>query len=121
MSPALPKGETNGIDVIAAQLVNEPETVHVIVALVDCSKMTTDVDTGATVPTARIRAVEAFPGKTADAAEIRRLWRRALERRTRTDQTELPLELEQALDALEPAEPDQPGPTAADTQDGDPE
>lgn len=104
LSGKLPKDASNGIGAIAAQLAADPENVHVVIALVDCSKLTTDVDTGETLPTARIRAIEAFPGPTLDAAEARRLWRRAMDRRN--GQIELPIEVERALDALEPADPD---------------
>lgn len=104
LSGTLPKDASNGLGAIAQHLAANPDDVHVIVALVDCSKITTNTDTGEIIPTARIRAVEAFPGQTEDGVEIKRLWRRALDRRTHGEQFELPLDLERALDALQPAD-----------------
>lgn len=103
LSSSLPADDRNGISAIAAALVNSPQDVHVIVALVDCTKITTDTTSGEIVPTARIRAIEAFPGATTDGEELRRLWRRARERRTGEMELELPLEIERELDALRPA------------------
>jgi hypothetical protein len=99
-SGALPKDSRNGLGMLSAAMTTNPEAVHVVIALVDCSKITTDVDTGDIIPTARIRAIEGFIAGTADAKEVRRLWRRAYERRN--GQVELPLELERALDELVP-------------------
>jgi hypothetical protein len=96
----LPADDRNGLGTISAALVDNPDAVHVIIALVDCSKVITSTDTGDIVPTARIRAIEAYPGSTSDALEVRRLWRRAMERRT--GKFELPLEIEQELDNLTP-------------------
>lgn len=98
LSGSLPADDRNGIGALSAALVSDPEAVHVVVALVDCTKITTKVESGDIVPTARIRAIEAFVGHTADAKELRRLWRRAFERRT--GQVELPLEVERELESL---------------------
>lgn len=98
LSGSLPNDDRNGIGALSAALVDDPEAVHVIVALVDCTKITTKVESGDIVPTARIRAIEGFTGHTADAKELRRLWRRQFERRT--GKVELPLEVERELDAL---------------------
>ncbi|UJW32415.1 hypothetical protein L3Q67_01095 [Saccharothrix sp. AJ9571] len=104
MSGKLPKDERNGAGALSAAMVDSPEAVHVIVALVDCAKITTDIDTGDIVPTMRIRAIEGFPASTEDAREVRRLWRRAFDRRLGKDM--LPLEIERVLDDLTPAEDD---------------
>lgn len=103
LSSSLPADDRNGLGALARALIDHPEEVHVMVALVDCKSITTDVDSGDVVPTARIRAVEAFTSQTADAKELRRLWRRQLERRT--GQVELPLELERELDKLDYTSP----------------
>jgi hypothetical protein len=103
LSGRLPRDDRNGIASIATALVNDPSAVHVIVALVDCRKITTDIETSEVMPECRIRAIEAFPGATADGEELRRLWRRARERRTGEMELELPIELERELDALRPA------------------
>lgn len=112
LSGKLPKDVANGMGAIGAALASAPHDVHVIIALVDCAKVTTNTDTGEVMPTARIRAVEAFADKTADASEVKRLWRRAMERRTKQvdeQQIELPLELERELDALAAADDDTDG------------
>lgn len=97
----LPADDRNGLTALARRLIGNPEAVHVVVALVDCSRITRKIDTGDEVPTVRIRAIEPI-GEHADAKEMRRLLRRAYERRT--GKTELPLELERELDALAPDE-----------------
>lgn len=104
LSGKLPRSDANGIAPIAAALVDDPTGHHVIIALVDCAKVTTDTDTGETLPTARIRAVEAFVGTTTDGQEAARLLRRAMDRRRHggDDQFELPLDLERAIDSLAP-------------------
>lgn len=93
LSGALPHGDYNGLGPLGRHLVNDPPgTMHLVVALVDCSKIVTSMETGAIVPTARIRAIEGFAGSTAAAQELRRMWRRAYE--LRTGQAELPLDLD---------------------------
>lgn len=93
----LPDGDKNGLASIAHLLVDDPSAVHVAIVLVDCSRVLTSTDDGSTLPTARVRAIEPIP-EGPDAKEMRRLLRRALERRT--GQTTLPLELERSLDEL---------------------
>jgi hypothetical protein len=104
LSGSLPADDRNGIARIAAALVDNPTAGHWIVALVACTDINTKVESGDVVPTARIRAIEGFEGHTADAKELKRLLRRAYERRT--GRVELPLELEKAFDLLGD---DQPG------------
>ena len=98
LSGSLPGDDRNGLSALATQMLDNPEATHIVVAVIDCTKITTDVASGDVVPTARVCAIEAFPGTTTDAAELRRLWRRAYERRT--GKVELPLELERELDAI---------------------
>lgn len=90
---SLPKGEGNGLDAIAAALIDNPREVHVVIALVDCKKVTTDHDSGEVEPTARIRRVEAIEEADRDVAA--KMMRRALERRT--GKTVLPFDLEEDL------------------------
>ena len=92
----LPAGEANGLSAISRELVENPERVHVVVALIDCSKITTKVDSGDVVPTARIRRIEAVTDLS-DGHRLRALLRREYERRT--GQTVLPIELEDDLRA----------------------
>lgn len=97
LAGSLPAGDRNGLAAIAHALVDDPSAVHVAIVLLDCSKMIVSTDDGSTLPTARIRAIEPI-AEGPDAHELRRLLRRAVEKRT--GMTELPLELERALDEL---------------------
>ncbi|PXY21154.1 DNA translocase FtsK [Prauserella muralis] len=92
LSGRLPTGDADGLVDIARAVLDNPEGVHVVVALVDCDEIRTKVGTGEVVAKLRVRAIEGFLGHTADAAAARRLWRRGWERRT--GQVELPFELE---------------------------
>jgi hypothetical protein len=89
----LPKGESNGLQALARQLVDTPEKVHAVLLLVDCKKISTDIDSGDIEPTARIRRVEAVLAEDYPVAQ--RMIRRALEKRT--GKTVLPYDLEQDL------------------------
>ena len=91
----LPKGDGNGLVALAADLVQHPHNVHVVVALVDCSKTTTNNDTGEVVPTARVRRIEAIT--EADKELAAKMLRRALEKRT--GKVVLPFDLEEDMRA----------------------
>ena len=93
LSASLPKGDANGLPAIAADLVEQPHRFHVVMAVVDCKKVTTDHDTGEVEPTARIRRIEAILPADLKAAE--QLMRRAMEHRS--GRTVLPLGLEDEL------------------------
>ncbi|KFU80993.1 Ftsk gamma domain-containing protein [Amycolatopsis lurida] len=82
LSGRLPKDDKNGLGMISSTLVEDSASTHLIVAVVNCATVTTNMDTGEVIPTARIVAVEAFPGSTADAKQLRRVWREAYEQRT---------------------------------------
>ena len=59
LASALPKDDqANGLNDIAANLVDDPTDLHVAVVVLDCSKITTDIDTGDETPTARVRRIE---------------------------------------------------------------
>lgn len=92
----LPEGSANGLSAIADGMVEEPDRVWVIVALIDTAKLTHNVDSGDIVPTARIRRIEAITDLP-DGHKLRQLLRRAWERRTGKDV--LPLDLEDDLAA----------------------
>ena len=71
LSGRLPaKSSHNGIDRIAAALVDYPEATHVIVATVTCRQVTTKTSTGEQIPTAQIERIEAFRGGTFDADRL---------------------------------------------------
>jgi hypothetical protein len=95
LASGLPKGDGNGLDSLARQLIDEPASVHVIVALVDCKKITTDTDTGDVEPTARVRRIEVISDEDKDLAA--KMLRRSLEKRT--GKTVLPFDLEEDLRA----------------------
>ena len=95
IASSLPGGDANGLVAIARDLIDRPHDVHVIVALVDCKKTTTDNDTGEILPTARIRRVEVIQPN--DIGLAQKMLRRALE--TRTGKTVLPFDLEEDLRA----------------------
>lgn len=94
LAGSLPAGEANGLAAIARDLVEEPNRVHVVIALVDCSKITTKTDSGDVIPTARIRRIEAIKDLE-DGRRMRVLLRREYERRT--GKTVLPFELEEDM------------------------
>ena len=95
LTASLPKGDGNGLDALARQLIDTPHDVHVVIALVDCKKITTDNDDGTVEPTARIRRIEAISEEDREVAA--RMLRRALERRT--GKTVLPFDLEEDMRA----------------------
>lgn len=95
LASALPGGDANGLTAIARSLIDEPHQVHVVIALVDCKRITTDADSGEVIPTARIRRVEVISENDRDLAA--KMLRRALE--TRTGQVVLPFDLEEDLRA----------------------
>ena len=95
LASGLPKGDGNGLDSLARNLIDSPHDVHVVVALVDCRKITTDNDSGEIEPTARIRRIEAITEDDNDLAA--KMLRRALEKRT--GKTVLPFDLEEDMRA----------------------
>jgi hypothetical protein len=112
------KGETNGLDQIASELVAEGEGVtprrfRAVLAIIDTKRVSIDSDTLDKLATVRFRRIEVLLSQDLGAAE--KLIRRALE--ARSGQTTLELDLEdeirQAFDAMkEPdstVDPDEPG------------
>lgn len=95
LSPALPKDSSkNGLNAIASELLLDPLRRHLVIALVDCSKIVTDTATGDAEATVRVLRIEQVAPD--DVAEAERLVRRALE--YRSHDTVLPLELERDLE-----------------------
>lgn len=95
LASSLPGGDANGLVAIARQLIDTPHDVHVVIGLVDCKRITTDMDNGEIVPTARIRRIEVVNEQDRDLAA--KMMRRALEERT--GKTVLPFDLEEDLRA----------------------
>lgn len=92
LASSLPSGEANGLASLARKLIDNPAEVHVVIALVDCKSVTTDVDSGDITPTARIRRIEPITG---DRDLVAKVMRRAMEERT--GKTVLPFSLEEDL------------------------
>ncbi len=95
LASGLPKGEADGLASLARRLIDTPEDIHVVVMLVDCKKISTDIDTGDIEPTARIRRIEAVLPE--DHPQAQKMLRRSLEKRT--GKTVLPYDLEEDLRA----------------------
>lgn len=94
LNGTLPQGDANGLSALARKLIDQPHAYHVVVAIVDCKSVTTNIDTGDIEPTARIRRIEPI---VADAGVVATIFRRAMEERT--GMTVLPFDLEQDLKA----------------------
>lgn len=80
----LPKGSTNGLDVIRRELVENPHSEHIVVGIVDCKKTETDHDDGGEIPHARFRAIEVMTDGI-DARTARRLLEIKYAKRTGQD------------------------------------
>lgn len=94
--------ETNGLDAIAGQLVEEAESgeapIRVALVWFDVEKVTLDVDSGAALPTVRVRRIEPL-GVVGDVPEaVRTLAQDAHEKRT--GRTPLPFDDVEVEDAL---------------------
>lgn len=84
--------ETNGLDALAAELVEKPADIRVAVVWFDAAKVTTETDSHAVIPTARIRRIEPVDGR--GAGQLAKLAEKAFG--ARTGRQMLPLdELEQ--------------------------
>ena len=94
LNAGLPKGEANGMSALDRELIDSPTTVHVVIALIDCKKITTDVDSGDVEPVVRIRRIEVIHEDKDRAAMM---LRRSLE--VRTGKTVLPFDLEEDMRA----------------------
>ena len=93
LSGNLPQGDGNGLSAIVSDLIREPRKYHVVIGIIDCSKITTKPDSGEVVPTARFRRVEVIT--TGDLKIAETLMRRSLDKRTGREQ--LPFDLEEDI------------------------
>ena len=74
--------ETNGLDAQVGHLLDNPQELLVAVVWLDVAKVTEEIDSGATIPTVRVRRIEPL-GATGDvSAAIRDLIDVAVEKRT---------------------------------------
>lgn len=93
LGSSLPKGDANGLEALNQPLISNPESAFIIVAVIDCKRITTDIDTDDAEATARILRIEAVaPGDKETTSDI---LARAHEHRT--GKTVLPLEIDDAL------------------------
>lgn len=100
LSPKLPPPELNGLDWLYGPLRRDPHTAHVVVALVDCARLTTDVDEDTVEVTARLTHVEAVRDPDVVLAQLRLLAQLTAQR---TGQTALDLDTGEILDGGEAA------------------
>ncbi|MDR3068633.1 MAG: hypothetical protein LBU50_03935 [Cellulomonas sp.] len=95
LASGLPKDTRhNGLARLAPQMLRSPKSRHLMLAVVDCSKITEDVTSGEHEPTARVLRIEKVHPD--DMAEAERLVRRALEHRS--GDTVLPIDLERDIE-----------------------
>jgi len=90
---ALPKGDGNGLTAISRALIDSPDQIHVVIALIKTKSLSTEVDSGEVEATAYIRRIEVVVKGDHEVAY--RLLERALEKRT--GMTTLPFELGEDL------------------------
>lgn len=95
LAGALPKDpKANGLQEFAAEMLSRPHDVFAAVVFFDCSKVTKDLDSGLTTPTARVRRIEVIDDAD-DGNRLRQILRRAWERRT--GEAVLPIDMEDEL------------------------
>lgn len=81
LASKLPKEyDDNGLDALRRKLISNPTETHVIVAVVDCSKLETDTDSGYVDATVRVLKVEAV--MDSDLTDADAMIRRAHAKRT---------------------------------------
>jgi hypothetical protein len=92
LSAALPgHPDTNGVDDIATDLVDNPETIRIGIVWFDVAKVTIDTDTGDHIPTVRVRRIEPVGDVTTVPDQLRAIVDQALE--ARTGRTPLPFDM----------------------------
>jgi hypothetical protein len=91
LSSALPgNDDINGLDHIAAELVEHPEKLRLVLAWVDVSEVRDVTDTGARVPVVRWRRIEPVGDANNAPQELRDMALRLYEERT--GKTPLPID-----------------------------
>jgi len=74
--------ETNGIDSLRADLVDEPDEMRIALVWIDVQKVTIDTDTDEHVPTIRLRRIEPLGSIGEVAPVIRDAVQAAVQKRT---------------------------------------
>lgn len=83
--------ETNGLDAIAGKLVEDPATIRVALVWLDVPQVVVNTDSGAHVPTVRVRRIEPLGDVDDVSAAVRKLAADAHE--ARTGRTPLPFDV----------------------------
>lgn len=83
--------EVNGLDQHVQELIDDPKTLRIAVVWLDTQKVTVDTDSGAEVPTIRIRRIEPLGDADDVSNEIRKAVAVAMEKRT--GRTPLPFDI----------------------------
>jgi len=107
LKASLPNGDRNGLSSITGPLVDAPHVKHMVLIVVDCKSVSSDMDTGEVTPTARILRIE--PVTREDYGTAEKLIRRALEHRHGS--TVLPFDTENELTELFAEIAEQEGPS----------
>lgn len=94
LTGSLPEGEANGLKALREDLIRDPMDLRLVVVLIDTNSLTTDMDSGDVIPTARVRRIEPIT-RGDDIGVVRRVMARAHEERT--GKTVLPYDLEWSL------------------------
>jgi short-subunit dehydrogenase len=95
LASKLPDGERNGLYGMEKALLQNPSGQQVVVMVVDCKSVTTDMDTEEQQATARIKRAEWI---TDDLETAQRLFENAVAKRT--GQTVLPIEQANEIDRV---------------------
>lgn len=89
LAGALPKGDGNGLASLDRVVANDPDTRHVLIAVVSTRKLITDIETGDVEAQMKIDRVERLLAEDAELAE--KMLRRALQKRS--GETVLPIDV----------------------------
>ena len=94
LSGVLPEGDANGINSLARDVLDDPEALHLVIAVISTDHITHSVRDGESQPTMRFMRIESVGEQ--DSAEALRLMKRAYGRRT--GQEMLPIALEDDIE-----------------------
>ena len=82
LASALPKdADSNGLNIIERELIDNPHTTHVVIGVIDTRKTIIDEDSDETIPYARFRHIEVMTDTEAEAT-ARSMMIAALTKRT---------------------------------------
>lgn len=101
LASALPGDfETNGLDAQAPALLDDPKALRVAVIWFDVAKVTEDVDSGAHVPTVRVRRIEPL-GEAGDVTQaVKDIVGEAMQERT--GRSPIPFDIAEVVEGHDP-------------------